>query len=152
MSSHNSTTRNFFIGLVAFALLFCFAVYKTITKAPPTASELPVHWHAPITYEICGEEVLFKEKEMHTLLHGHGDGKIHVEGIVPYEGASRLALFFEATGIAFSRTQIGDRKNGDLCPGSTTPGKVRFYVNGKENFEFGDYVVKDADVIKVEFK
>jgi len=113
----------------------------------------PVHWHMPVSLNICGKKMPVPEKkEEHRLVHGHKDGVMHVEGRVRNEKSISLGEYFDSVGVPFSKTQIDIWKNGDTCPDSDTPATVHLRVNGKENMLFRDYVPKNKDSIEVVFE
>ena len=53
-------------------------------------------------------------------------------------------------GQNFKNDELLDKKNGDLCNGQ--PGKVKVLVNGKENSQLKNYVIKDGDKYEVQFE
>ncbi len=112
-----------------------------------------VHWHMPISYDLCGDTAQLQDSGKHGKLHGHNDGKIHVEWFIDANNRSEtLWSFFQSANIPFSQNQIWKYKNGDTCPWSDTPWKVRVLVNGNENKDFENYILNDKDDIKVIFK
>lgn len=148
----DTTTRNFLIGIAIVLLLFGVAMYKNIKNPHERTNVENVHWHSPITYEICGEKVVMNEKQAHGLLHGHNDGIIHVEGALLVEKSIPVKGFFDAIGLPFSSTQIGEYKNGDTCPNGTEPGEVLFFVNGEQNFKYETYILRENDVFLIKFE
>lgn len=148
----DTTARNFLIGIVIVLLLFGAAVYKNIKNPKEHTNVENVHWHSPITYELCGEKVVMNEKQAHGLLHGHNDEIIHVEGALLVEKSIPVKGFFDAIGLPFSSTQIGEYKNGDVCPNSVLPGQVSFFVNGEPNFEYENYVLRENDIFLIKFE
>ena len=113
----------------------------------------PVHWHIPISLDICGKKMDMPEGEgKHGLVHGHKDKQLHVEGQIFKTKDVRLTKYFESVNIPFSSTQVSNLKNGDTCKGSSSPGKVTLLVNGVENFDFENYILKDGDEIVVSFE
>lgn len=135
----------FAIVVLPFGLIF-YLIFSGANQQPAQAS----HWHSPISYEICGEDYKFDEREAHGLLHGHEDNTIHVEGVIPGDESIKLKNFFKTIGVEFNESQIGPYKNGDLCPDGT-PGKVKLLINGEENLEYGEWVIKDKANVKVIF-
>ena len=116
------------------------------------AAVKPVHWHSPITYEVCGKSYTPKEKAEHGLVHGHSDGVAHVEGKITDEKNITLGKFMDSIGVKFSETEFATHKNGDICPGKTETGKVKMLVDGKENFDFRNHVLRDKETIKIIFE
>ncbi len=114
-----------------------------------------IHWHATPLIEICGEKkstpVPLTNRHLGSnLLHTHEDSLIHIEGNVQSPEHITLGKFFDGIAVKFSETKIMNKTNGDLCNGNK--GKVKMLVNGKENFEFRNYVIKEKDVIKIIFE
>jgi hypothetical protein len=83
-------------------------IYKNITSE----TKGPVHWHADFQIWKCGQEVKLKSPEGlsnrigTTLLHEHGDKRIHVEGAVENLMGVSLGSFFSSIG--------GDLGNDEL--------------------------------------
>jgi len=134
-------------------LMLVGGIIYLVTKIPrePYPSRA-VHWHIPIAYNLCGNTSQLVERPNHSLIHGHSDKLVHVEGKIPSTKAIRLGIFFDNIGMEFSRDRIGKYKNGDTCPNSNTPGQIKLFVNGKENTEFREYVLKRSNRIEVVFE
>ena len=105
------------------------------------------HWHANFEVSVCGKPVDVKCKG--TMcgpmnLHHHNDNIIHMEGnsLAKKEDIA-IGKFFEGIGVTFSETQLMGKNNGDLC--DDKQGSVKLYINGKENYEFRNYVPKVCD-------
>mgnify|MGYP001600808907 FL=1 len=77
-------------------------------------------------------------------IHTHDDsGTLHLEFRKPR--AVKLGEFFQVWEKAFSEKCIFDHCNG--------AGKnVKLFVNGKENLEFGEYIMKDKDNIEIKYE
>lgn len=116
----------------------------TATSPGQTYTAGPVHWHAAIELEVCGEKRDLpgpKDGRMvgNHLHHHHGDNTWHIEGRVIAKEDITLGKFFDEHKIPFDRDQLMDKKNGDECaPGQ--PGQVRMFVNSEPNSEFRDFV------------
>lgn len=131
---------------------------KGLPEKPYTAG--PVHWHAKINVEICGQARELPETKTLTahgksavgigLLHHHHDGTAHIEGRILRPEEISLGAFFDAIDGKFSETEIFDKKNGDAC--KDKPGSVKLYVSGVENTEWRNYVLKDEDEIDIKFQ
>ncbi len=132
-----------------FGLLIAGFIYWIGARPPELAAS--VHWHLPVSYELCGDTTQLPEAENHGSTHGHNDNIIHLEG-TPTKATRLLGNFFGAAEIPFGKTQIGDYKNGDTCPDSETAGTVRLLVNDVENRAFGDYILQEGDQIKIVFR
>lgn len=114
------------------------------TPAATTYTDKPVHWHAKIDIDVCGEKRDLpgsKSGQMVgiPLYHHHGDNTWHIEGRILQKEDITLGRFFDKHRISFDRDRIMDKKNGDECtPGK--PGQVKMFVNGEANMEFREYV------------
>lgn len=115
-----------------------------------------VHWHAtPLVY-VCGKNIPIPTpipgKHLgSSLLHTHDDSKAHIEGSVSDPSQITLSAFMSNIGMRFSETELVDKKNGDICT-SGLAGEVKMTVNGTENNEFGNYVLRDGDRIELRFE
>ena len=129
-----------------------FFVSQTSVSAPEIISRSGLHWHADLTINIFGESQdipagIGLEKLPHKPIHTHDrDSIIHMEfsGLVR-EDDLRLGQFFRIWGKTFSKDCIFDK-----CTGPE--GKLTMLVNGKENFEFENYLMRDGDKIEIIFK
>ncbi len=124
-----------------------------VWREAPSKTAQQVHWHMPLSYDLCWDTTQLKDSGEHWKMHGHDDNRAHIEGIV--DAAKRnetLWKFFDSANITFSSTQIGKYKNWDVCPGSKKLWKVSVEINGKLNSEFRDYILNDKDEIKIIFK
>lgn len=83
----------------------------------------------------------------HQPMHTHdANGRIHIEyPAVVREKDLRLGRFFEIWGKEFNKDCILDK-----CSGSE--GQLKMLVNGKENSEFENYVMRDGDKIEIIFE
>lgn len=130
------------VGLVGAVIYGWKHLKATTPEAPYTAA--PVHWHAKIELEVCGEKRdLPGSKAGHMvgvpLYHHHGDNTWHIEGRVIAKEDIALGRFFDEHEIAFDRDRLMEKKNGEECaPGKA--GQVKMFVNGAPNTEFRDFV------------
>lgn len=60
-----------------------------------------------------------------------------------------LRLFFRSVGGDFNETCLTFPASGQFCNSESKT--LKFYVNGKPNSEFGDYVFKDLDKILISY-
>lgn len=144
-------------SLIGIPTLIFIAFIVLIFKSTPTDlyTETEVHWHASYTVITCGQvrpmPKPFGEHHLGLpLLHTHGDGLIHIEGRIWKKEDIMLGKYFEAIGVNFKDNELIEYKNGDLCNGKE--GKVKLYVNGKENKELTKYIIQDGDKIEVKFE
>lgn len=109
----------------------------------------PVHWHPHLTIEINGENIVIPANvglgSVHAPLHTHdATGTLHIENDYPSFKTIRLGYFFEVWNKNFNSECIFD-----YCTNETHEMKV--FVNGVENFEYGDYVMQELDEIKITY-
>ena len=135
-----------------------FAIDLGSTAHIPTGA---VHWHPKITISIDGKEQQIPVgigvdigKRIDSHLSGMGmspththesDGTIHLENNNPSSKpeTTSLGYFFHVWDKQFSKECIFE-----YC---TDKGALKMTVNGKENNEFGRYLMKDKDEIRIEY-
>ena len=152
-------TKNIII-LSVVLLIIAGGIYYFSDKFKPKQAYIPVqvHWHAPVELLVCGQarndlKILgVNEHAGASALHTHGDGVIHLEPAGPVFNKEEINLgaFFDSVGLKFSETQLLDKKNRDKC--GDKEGKVKMFVNDKENNEFRLFNFKDGDRIKIVFE
>lgn len=113
-----------------------------------------LHWHPRVTVTLKGQNQEIPANlglgAVHGKVHTHDtdnkEGVIHMEmkGLVVKED-TKLAHFFQAWGKQFSSTQLFDKTNG-------SEGIVKMMVNGQENTEFENYLMRDGDKIEVKYE
>lgn len=111
-----------------------------------------IHWHPHLSIVIKGKEIpipvgIGLMGTVHNPIHTHDpDGIIHMEfdGRVT-EKDTELKNFFDLWGKDFSKDSLLGNKSG-------VGGTVRMFVNGKENFEFEHYHMKNGDAIELKFE
>lgn len=110
-------------------------------------NELVQHIHTKLEISILGLEqpippnVGRESSGVMRPLHIHDNtGKIHVESYCLRE--FKLGEFFEIWGKEFNENCIFEHCNSDS-------NSLKMYVNGKQNFEFGNLSLKDGDVIRI---
>ena len=128
-----------------------YIVNQPKTPESEIISQSGIHWHPELIILIKGQKqeisanigMGIAEKPIHT----HDDmGVIHLEfsGLVKKDDI-RLGKFFEIWGKKFNKDCIFDQ-----CSGAE--GKLKMLVNGKENFDFENYIMRDGDKIKIVFE
>ncbi len=111
------------------------------------------HYHADLKVYINGEEIDFaqekyfvKSRFIHVENDVQGDtGKVlhmHATGVP-------LWIFFESTGMKFEKDCLTLDTGEKYCNSNNKI--LRFYVNGKPNEEFGDYIFQDNDRILISY-
>ena len=152
--------RNWAVAILVLAALAWYAATTMRSSSSYTSGE--VHWHALLEMQICGKNVNLPrlgDGEHHLglpLLHTHDDNTIHVEGQVFRKEDIVLGKFMDAVGVPFSTTQLFDKHNGDVCPGTDEPGVLRMSVDNKPSADFRDYVIQpttdgNKQVIRLSF-
>ena len=144
--------HSFFIYAIILPIIFFIIL---IIKNPGlfNSTKKQVHWHSPISYNLCWDTSQLKDSWQHWKVHWHDDSQAHIEWTIDTANRTEtLWVFFKAANIVFSKTQIWKYKNGDKCKWSDIPWKVSVEINWKENFEFGNYILNDKDEIKILFK
>ena len=136
------STKRIIILIVIFAILL-LGYNRWRELGYYHASPQSIHWHANLAIKIGGvwQVVplgvgLQNQIEHPESLHTHtDDGKIHIEITGPVQARKiMLGRFFE----------MWDRKfdwHG-----------ARMFVNGVENYDYQNYVIRDGDKIEVDFK
>lgn len=147
------------IGLLTLVILVggVFFLSKSNRSSVPSDQILAsngLHWHPKLTIIIKGKKEEFPANlglgTVHQKIHTHDtdakDGVVHVEaqGVVTKED-TKLGNFFRVWGKEFNSTTILDKKSGP-------EGTVKMTVNGKENTEFENYLMKDGDNIEVSYE
>lgn len=117
-----------------------------------------VHWHADVAISTCDHDrddlLRLGSQQGHvggTVLHTHGDGKIHVEGLVSKPDQISLGKFFDAVKLTFDRDRLLDYgTSGKTCGNET--GSVKMTVNGEPNEAYREYVFTDGDRIELRYE
>lgn len=149
------------IGLLTLIILiggvFFLTKGSTSTSSVPPADIIAqngLHWHPKLTITLKGQKQELPANiglgAVHQKIHTHDtdakDGVVHIEaqGVVTKDD-TKLGNFFRVWGKDFNSTQILDKKNGE-------EGTVKMMVNGKENTEFQNYMMKDGDKIEIRYE
>ncbi len=113
-----------------------------------------MHWHPKLTIIIKGLKQELPANiglgAVHQKIHTHDtdakDGVVHIEaqGVVTNDD-TKLGNFFKLWGEDFNSTTILDKKNGQ-------DGTVKMLVNGKENTDFENYMMKEGDNIEIRYE
>lgn len=113
-----------------------------------------LHWHPKVTVFIKGERQEIPANlglgAVHGKIHTHDtdskQGIVHMEmkGVVTNDD-TRLARFFQVWGKEFNANRLFGNIN-------SSDGTVRTFVNGKENTEFENYLMKDGDRIEIKYE
>ena len=151
------------IGLIALGGIAVNTALEENKKLEAADKPLVIHMHTTLKILIHSDRAIIPEKigidpklyKSHELdkygiknpktypLHTHDtSGVIHVESTVIR--TFTLGQFFDVWGETFSENCILDKCNDEL-------NKVRMYIDGIESFEFREHVVKDGEVITIEY-
>ncbi len=116
--------------------------YNTVGLSFPTGN---VHWHADVDGSVCGEPFIMPNAPIvDHLLHTHGDQRIHLEGNATAPDQITVGKFMRRIGITFTQNEFNGKKVGENCPNGA-PAVMTFLVNGQENTEFDNRVIRDGD-------
>ncbi|MDO8557427.1 MAG: hypothetical protein Q7R98_03105 [Candidatus Jorgensenbacteria bacterium] len=146
--------RNIIILLVILAGIGIAVGYFLDTQkisAVDIVAQNGLHWHAKLTIIINGKEQVVPAGvglggAIEQPIHTHGtDDIIHMEfgGAVKKQNLA-LGRFFEVWEKQFNKNCIFDFCNG-------AKGTVTMLVNGKENNEFENYIMRDGDQIEIRY-
>lgn len=165
--------KNFLIGTVLVVVLLIGATWwskdlkenkvEKMAESGDLISEEGIHWHPELSITIKGEKQVipnnigmgmqfagypqYDPMMMMTNMHTHDDsGELHWEvmkGPVKKDDV-RLNQIFSIWGKKFTNSCVFDYCNG---PG----GKLSFKVNGQNNPDFENYLVRDKDIIEIIF-
>jgi hypothetical protein len=132
-------------------------------NAPPAEQKcyFTMHWHVHADIKVCDETKIFPYEtgDLETL-HTHVEtNKIHWHGLLPVDPVTRavtdysqmkMSILFSELKVPISNNGIYDFKNGDSCPNGRI-GNLKVSVNGQEQKDFLNYILKDGDHISIEF-
>jgi len=129
------------VVLLAIAGIFILPSPKSIDSNDPDVVGVGIHWHPQLTMYVKGEKIEIPQNigigAVHQSVHTHEDLPIiHLE----FQGVVRksdivLAQFFKSWGE-------------DMRSFGTN---MKMTVNGKENTEFENYVMRDGDKIELRY-
>jgi|SRR3989344_2564320 len=142
---------------------FFFLFRNLSTNQTTTIPQQPIHWHPKLKIIINGEEQIISTgiginigKSMDYEISGmrmspththESDGTIHLENNRPWQKPETLTLgyFFQTWGKNFNSSCIFEYCNNEK-------GSLTMTVNGKSNFEFENYIMRDNDKIIIEYR
>lgn len=162
------TVKIALISLIAVAGIGALAWYGSENSESVPEGDIVsregIHWHPELTVYVKGQKQIvppnigigmqyagyprFDPMMGMTDMHTHDNsGTLHwevMEGPVTKDDV-RIGTFFRIWGKTFSNNCIFDYCNGP-------DGTVKMFVNGKENTEFENYLVKDKDKIEIRYE
>ena len=143
--------------VLLFGGVFAFSGQQSQEVSVPEeqiVSRVGLHWHPKLEVYINGEKQKIPANlglgavhlEMHTHVEDSADGVIHMEmsGVVTKE-KTRLGNFFKIWGKEFSKDQLFDNKSGE-------DGTIKMLVNGQDNYDFENYLMRDNDKIEIRYE
>lgn len=150
-----SRLRNWTVGLLVIFGLFGggYWYYKSLPEIlrEDIISRQGLHWHPELAIYIKGQKQEIPADigigAIHKPIHTHDStGTIHMEmeGLVTKED-SKLSKFFEIWDKTFNSSCILE-----FCNGSE--GTVKMTVNGQENKDYENYLMKDKDKIEIRYE
>lgn len=147
------------IGLLTIAILAggVFFMSRDTASSVPEGELIArngLHWHPKVTVTIKGQNQEIPANlgmgAVHGKIHTHDqdnkEGVVHMEmqGIVTKDD-TRLGRFFQVWGKELTSTKLFDKTNG-------SEGTIKMTVNGEENTEFENYLMKDGDKIEITYE
>lgn len=155
----NTEKKIIIIGTIVTILIVVGAIFLLSKEENINVSEdqiisrKGIHWHPRLTILVKGEKqeipANFGTGAVHLPIHTHDDAKdgvlhLEVQGLVTKD-ETRVGKFFQLWGKEFNTTKLFDKTNGP-------DGSVKMIVNGQENKEFENYLMKDGDKIEVKYE
>lgn len=153
--------KRLFLPAVAVVILLIGAawlVWKIIGSSPVPVSDIvskqKIHWHAHLAIRIKGKDITIPANvgitvgEVHPeRMHTHEtDNIIHIEKRPPVlKDDIKLKNFFEVWGETLTPDCVLDSCNIDK-------GTLTMTVNGQENHDFGDYLMREGDKIVLDYE
>ena len=160
-----SLTLGVIVALIALGGVAINTALEEINAKPEITENKPIiiHMHAKVNILIHGQHVIIPKHigidpalyKTHILdkygikdpktypLHTHDTtGLIHIESTDIR--TFTLGQFFDVWGVTFNEDCIMDKCNDRL-------NKIRMYVDGIESFEFNEHILKDGEVITIEY-
>lgn len=123
---------------------------EDITQMCIQHQNLRLHIHPHLKIVIKGEEepipanIGIVSPSCFRPIHTHdASGTLHLE--LPRPREVKLGEFFLIWGRQFNSNQIFDHQNG-------AEGRVKMFINGQENTEFENYIMKDLDQILIMYE
>jgi len=160
----------FFFVFLTFVIASTTVYISGETFYTITTSETkgPVHWHADFRIFQCGEEIDlidpqgFSNRVGDSLIHEHGDNRVHIEGTLASREDAALHNFIEKIGGTFTDSEliiptnagVVRMKNGELCPDGAT-GQLQVFL-WKTEFgrvaqskleDFSEYIISPEELI-----
>lgn len=155
-----STEKKIIGGIVAITVIILIGAVFWLSK--DSFSPIPqdqiitktgLHWHPKLAIFINGEKRELEDgiglgavhEKLHTHTEDFKDGVMHMEmeGLVTKDD-TKLGNFFQVWGKDFNSMKILDKE-------ATAEGQIKMTVNGAENKDFENYLMKDGDNIEIKY-
>ena len=136
-----------FLGIaIPVSIATLYSAGTTIALNTMAETRGPVHWHADFEIFVCGKPLDIKSPENilnrvgTSVLHEHGDNRIHIEGVLLRVEDASLGRFFRVIGGYLTGSSLAvptdkglvTANNGDLCPDGS-PGVLQVFRFSPEN-------------------
>ncbi len=155
-----STEKKVIGGIIVATVLLLIGAVVWLSKdsLTPTPDDQIItrtglHWHPKLTMTISGQKQELADgiglgaahQRMHTHTEDFKEGVMHMEmqGLVTKDD-TKLGNFFRIWGKDFNSRKILDKE-------ATMEGQIKMTVNGAENKEFENYMMKDGDNIEIRY-
>ncbi len=145
------------IGTVAIlggAVFFLSKGGSTSVPEDQIVARSGLHWHPKLAIFLGGQKQPFPDSiglngPVHNPIHTHDDANqdiIHMEfsGMVTKD-QTKLSKFFQIWGKDFNSMKLLDKE-------ASSGGVIKMTVNGEENKDFENYMMKDGDKIEVRYE
>ena len=157
------TENKIIIGSGIATILFVVGISFLLTNSSSNNTSIPdeqvitrngLHWHPKLSIAIKGQKQELTDgiglgavhQRMHTHTEDYKDGVVHMEmSDIVTKDETRLGNFFRIWGKEFNSSRILDKV-------SSQGKNIRMIVNGNENKEFENYLMKDGDKIEIIYK
>lgn len=115
-----------------------------------------IHWHARLDIFINGKSLAIPSNvgiigNDHAVIHTHeADNVLHIEQF-PNKTTMTAGYFFEIWSYQINKSVVFNSSCIlDMC--NDKDHAVVFIVNGEKNSDYENYVMKDEDILKIEYK
>lgn len=156
-----STEKKIIFGGIFFTIILVGSALFWLPKDKPDGlpedqviTRTGLHWHPKLTIYLSSQkqtlpEGIGLEGPVHNPIHTHEDASedivhMEMEGLVTKDD-TKLSEFFKAWGKDFNSGKILDKV-------ATAEGQIKMSVNGIENKEFENYLMKDGDKIEIKYE
>lgn len=154
--------KKIILAIIVIGGIIGFSIWYSVASKPAGSesenkiiSKNGIHWHSELSIIIKGEKQEIPANiglgAIHLPLHTHEtDNIIHMEfSRAVRENDIKLGEFFKIWKKKFDSNCIS-ASGGEFCNNETE--KLKMFVNGKENNEFKNYIMKDNDKIEIRYE